>query len=88
MKYNKEELIELFAHQTKNLYNREIDIRPYIDRVIDRIDIAFSHRANKYYGKDVEFSPFHSGQYCMFLHCLSKYLAVAGDIRGGISLTV
>jgi len=45
-----------------------------MDIVLERVEYCFIRTPNKYYSRDCEtyFNPFHSGQYCIYLYCLSR----------------
>lgn len=79
-----EELKELVARQLTNLFILAEHERPALDQAVDtalaRCRHCFAHLANKYYRRngDVYFSPFHSGQYGIFLYFLSNSLFQQG----------
>lgn len=53
-----------------------------IDIALERSRHCFGRVNNKYYSDScgaVSFSPFHSGQYCSFLYCLSSVLSGQGQ---------
>ena len=69
-----EELIVLVNRQLSNLWGGDFDVAPYIDRALERVLICLSKSKNKYCkdtGK-VVFSPYHSGQYSIFLYYLAN----------------
>ncbi|MES2594358.1 MAG: transferase [Verrucomicrobiota bacterium] len=51
-----------------------------INEALERCRVCFSRLLNKYFRRDghLHFSPFHSGQYCIFLYYLGHSLARAG----------
>ena len=79
-----EELKELVARQLTNLFMLAEHERPAlyqaVDTALERCRHCFAHLANKYYRRngDVYFSPFHSGQYGIFLYFLSNSLFQQG----------
>lgn len=79
------QLGELVARQLTNLFQfdlaRETPILSAgIDRALQRCDTCFGQTPNKYYQQAGEpfFSPWHSGQYSIFLYYLSHAVAQHG----------
>jgi serine O-acetyltransferase len=72
---------ELVPRQLANLFVFDPDDGAVLDQAIDmalgRSLHCFGHISNKYYQRDgrVTFSPFHSGQYCIFLYYLSNAIS-------------
>lgn len=73
MSMTKESLIGLVQLQLKNNFGTEnITIDKAIDITLARVEENFKHSQNKYYQKEgCYFSPFHSGQYSIFLYYLA-----------------
>lgn len=74
MRFEKRKLIELYTHQVYSLYGCRADISAVMDETIACVNTALSASASKYCAAEVAFSPFHTGQYCLFLYYLSKQL--------------
>lgn len=79
----KRSITDLVARQLDSLFflddgDREVLARVMPD-VLVRIERCFSHATNKYYRRDGEvyFSPWHSGQYTIFLYLLANTLFAA-----------
>lgn len=55
-----------------------------IDKALEKSEFCFSHIKNKYYFKtdQVYFSPFHTGQYTIFLYYLSNLVFTLYDHSG------
>lgn len=71
------ELQKLVAQQLFNLFSLKREEEPTLEvavtEALQRAEFCFSFSKNKYYKKNGEtyFSPFHSGQYAIFLYFLS-----------------
>lgn len=78
------EILKLLIKQIDNLFlieREEIDaLASVFDKVLDRCEYCFSHQTNKYYFRNGEafFSPFHSGQYSIFLYYYSNEIWKSG----------
>lgn len=69
------ELIHLVNRQLANMFGLCDDIAVYLDEALDRVERCFDQNKNKYYHNAsglVNFSPFHSGQYSIFLYYLAN----------------
>lgn len=80
------DLTELVIRQINSLFgfdskNELDDLSNSIKQSLKKIEYCFAFSRNKYYRKDNEvyFNPFHSGQYCIFLYCLSNILSKGGE---------
>lgn len=78
-------LVELVARQLGNLFqfepNLEVErLANGVDQALERCEVCFGRTPNKYYRRegDVYFSPWHSGQYSIFLYFLSHAIAKGG----------
>lgn len=71
-------VFNLVCHQLSNLFLMETDERKRVhdafETTLARVDACFSASTNKYYrsADQVLFSPYHSGQYCIFLYYLAN----------------
>jgi len=81
-----ERLFQLVERQLGNLFEYEMrqDSKPLMngfEEALQKVQFCFRHINNKYYHRDGVscFSPFHSGQYCIFLYYLTRSLAVQGS---------
>lgn len=74
------ELDFLLKKQLNGFFNFQDEILLYIDRALEKIDYCFSNSRNKYYGKNGQayFTPYHSGQYSIFLYFLSNLIYLDG----------
>ena len=74
MEVSKEELINLVNMQLKNILGMTQSVDKYIDKTIERLSMCFSLTKDKYYRSPVgsKFSPYHSGQYSIFLYYLAN----------------
>lgn len=85
---SEQELLGIVVKQIGSLFSineSEIEaLRRELPSVLDLLEENFIHSNNKYYFRDGEayFSPFHSGQYCIFLYYLSRQIAHPGDGLG------
>lgn len=86
LELNNHELVELVARQLGNLFQfdpaRESEmLAAGIGQALSRSEICFGKAANKNYHRDgqVFFSPWHSGQYSIFLYFLSNSIARSGS---------
>lgn len=81
--YENKELIELLSqlvpHQLKNFFMYDGRVDCYLKETLTRVETCFINNKNKYYREngELKFSPFHSGQYAIFLwylsNCVWKY---------------
>lgn len=78
---SEQELLAVVVKQIGNLFiinESEIEaLRKELPSVLGLLEENFIHSNNKYYFRDGEayFSPFHSGQYCIFLYYLARRIA-------------
>jgi serine O-acetyltransferase len=83
MEISKEELIVHVNRQLSNNFGNCTDVGQFIDIALERTEKCFKVTKNKYYHKkDKEepyFSPYHSGQYSIFLYYLAKTICKSGD---------
>ncbi|AGA70607.1 serine acetyltransferase [Desulfitobacterium dichloroeliminans LMG P-21439] len=82
MELNRSELIAHINRQLANNFGFCGDIEPYLDITLERAQRCFKASLNKYYQKNEEeyFSPYHSGQYAVFLYYLANTIKrVGGD---------
>lgn len=69
------ELAQLVGMQLKNFFGISGDVSAYLDETLDRTQVCFEKTRNKYYRDakgEVCFSPYHSGQYTIFLYYLAN----------------
>lgn len=69
------QLRELINKQLSTFFCGSSDIYPYINSALLRTEKCFKKNNNKYYKSNngnTLFSPFHSGQYSIFLYILSN----------------
>jgi serine O-acetyltransferase len=69
--------LDLIAHvqrQLMNMFGTCGTIEPYLDKVLYRVINCFKVTKDKYYKTSgrIYFSPFHSGQYSIFLYYLAN----------------
>jgi len=79
---NNIELINLVNRQLTNMFGRCDNVAPYIDTSLNRVKKCFEVTKNKYYYDEkgeVNFSPFHSGQYSIFLYYLANTINLIGN---------
>lgn len=81
---SKEEIFNLLKKQLDffQITNDEIKtLESNFDKALNRIEYSFSHNSNPYFNKGDEsfFSPFHSGQWSMFLFYLSNTIFKSGS---------
>jgi len=80
---SKKQLSELVAGQLRNFFglDENIEMADWVEKALEKAEYCFAFSRNKYYRKDnkVFFNPFHSGQYCIFLYCLSNTLSKRGE---------
>lgn len=82
MELNKFDLVALVHRQTTNMFGSSGDIETYIDIALERVSNCFKVTRNNYYRneKGALFSPYHSGQYSIFLYYLANTVFhVGGD---------
>lgn len=81
---------ELDKHEFNKFVNKQIsnwfgqcdDIGIYLDNTLQRVEKCFNVTKNKYYHDDngeVYFSPYHSGQYSIFLYYLANTIFLVGN---------
>lgn len=75
---NKQELTHYVNRQLSNTFGDCSDVYPYLDEALLRAKKCFSVTKNKYY-QDGYFSPYHSGQYAIFLYYLANTIYRVGD---------
>ena len=82
MELNNEELTEHVNRQLTMMFGKSDIITPYLNDTLLRVNKCFRLNTNKHY-KDkagqVYFSPYHSGQYSIFLYYLSNTIYHRGD---------
>lgn len=84
MELNKSDLIALVHRQLTNMFGSSGDIESHLDNALQRVSKCFKITNNKYYRneKKVWFSPYHSGQYSIFLYYLANTIFRAnGDYK-------
>jgi serine O-acetyltransferase len=80
-----ENIINLLIKQIDNIFfieKGEIDLlKSVFVKVLSRCEYCFAHQNNKYYSNNgaVFFSPFHSGQYSIFLYFYSNQIWKEGN---------
>lgn len=83
MELSKEELIAHVNRQLSNNFGHCGNIEQFIGITLERVETCFEATQNKYYHKavngDVYFSPYHSGQYSIFLYYLANTIFKSGD---------
>lgn len=72
MKYDPASLAAHVDWQLRHLMNASISTYSYQEEVIQRCEKCFSASSDKYYSADREFSPYHTGQYLVYLYFLSN----------------
>lgn len=75
MEINRAQLGELINKQLSNFFGYCPDVYSYLEKTLMRTENCFKMNSNKYYQNgegEVFFSPFHSGQYSIFLYFLSN----------------
>jgi serine O-acetyltransferase len=77
------ELANYVSRQLTNNFGECDSIAPYIPNSVLRVKKCFEVTLNKYYtdntGEGVYFSPYHSGQYAIFLYILANTIHRKGD---------
>jgi serine O-acetyltransferase len=84
MEVSKQELINLVNMQLNNLLGSTGSVDKYIDKTLERLSMCFSFTKDKYYrsSEGSKFSPYHSGQYSIFLYFLANTIfREGGDCR-------
>ena len=79
---NKYELIEHVNRQLTNMFGICDDIALYLDTALERTEKCFEINNNKYYHDATGcafFSPYHSGQYSIFLYYLANTIYFADN---------
>lgn len=83
MELSKEELIVHVNRQLSNNFGNCEDVEGFIDITLERVQTCFKAARNKYYHKkgndEPYFSPYHSGQYSIFLYYLANTIYKSGD---------
>lgn len=75
MTIEKIQLRKLINKQLSTFFCDSLDVYPYLESALLRTEKCFKRNKNKYYKSNngnVLFSPFHSGQYSIFLYILSN----------------
>lgn len=82
MELNMQELEVYVNRQLTSIFGLHADLSPYLRLTLERVERCFKATVNKYY-KNSEgeccFSPFHSGQYSVFLYYLSNTIHQTSD---------
>lgn len=84
--YNLKEIPDLVIRQLLSFFPLSDDDKDLIAETtpyaLDRVEKCISQVQNKYFhrGKECYFSPFHSGQWLIFLYYLSHTLSMGGDM--------
>lgn len=79
---NRDELSYHINRQLNNLLGGYYDLIPYFDKTLKRVNNCFSVNKNKYYHDQdgtTYFSPYHTGQYSIFLYFLANTVYRFGD---------
>ncbi|MGH4120712.1 transferase [Clostridium sp.] len=83
MELSKKELIVHVNRQLSNNFGDCQDVEGFIDITLERVQKCFKATKNKYYHKtgntQAYFSPYHSGQYSIFLYYLANTIYKSGD---------
>lgn len=82
MKLSQEELAQYINRQLSNIFGNGEDIQPYFDQTLERLEKCFYVTNNKYYqdeNGEPYFTPFHSGQFSIFLYYLANTIHRSGD---------
>lgn len=71
---DKKKLSDLVSNQLQSIFGINVDLYPYQDTVLERLENCFKYCGNKYYYADqnTKFSPFHSVQYSIYLYYLAN----------------
>lgn len=72
---SKSELVEHVDRQIANMFGLSDTIVQYLETTLQRVEKCFSVNNNKYYHNETDevcFSPFHTGQYSIFLYYLAN----------------
>lgn len=80
----KHDLIKLVNSQLEGVFMCNEKVDAFLDVALERLELCFSHSSDKYYQKEGEtyFSPYHSGQYSIFLYYLANTVwKMSGDER-------
>lgn len=76
------ELINHVNRQLSNMFGPCDDVASYLDEVLVRVEKCFQMNNNRYYRNEsgkVFFSPYHSGQYSIFLYYLANSIHQSGN---------
>ncbi|SMP56812.1 transferase [Anoxynatronum buryatiense] len=82
MEICREDLINLVNLQLNNLLGSSGNVKNYVDTTLERLSKCFKLTKDKYYrsSNNCKFSPYHSGQYSIFLYYLANTIhREAGD---------
>lgn len=82
LELNYYELNELVNRQLFNMLNTCCDIIQFLDVTLERVEKCFKVTRNKYYHDatgEVCFSPYHSGQYSIFLYYLANTIYITSS---------
>lgn len=74
MEISRQDLLNLLNMQLNNILGFTESVDEYIDKALERVSICFSYSNDKYYRSlgGSKFSPYHSGQYSIFLYFLAN----------------
>jgi serine O-acetyltransferase len=78
---SKEDLVHYVNRQLYNNFGESGSISPYLNQSLNRVNECFKVSKNKYYNdknNEPYFSPFHSGQYSIFLYYLANTVYCTG----------
>lgn len=79
---DKNDLAALVNQQLMNMFMCSKKVDPFLEHALERLEKCFSYSSDKYYHRDGEtyFSPYHSGQYSIFLYFLANSVwKIRGD---------
>lgn len=82
MELSHDELAHYVNRQLSNIFGICESIQPYLDQTLDRVKKCFNVTKNKYYQDEKGipyFTPFHSGQYSIFLYYLANTIHRFGE---------
>ncbi len=78
----KADLINHVNRQLTNMFGPSDDVEPYINVTLQKCEKCFQVNKSSYYRNDQQelfFSPYHSGQYSIFLYYLSNTIHLIGN---------
>lgn len=81
LELNREELTQYVTQQLTNMLGNCDSITPYLDQALENVNNCFKVTKNKYYHYqegEPYFSPYHSGQYSIFLYYLANIIYHSG----------